>query len=84
MTYAWHDVVGNVGVIFIIATYLLLQMGRLNATDLGYSTLNGLGAGLVLISLLIDFNMSAFLIEAAWLMISIFGIVYTSYVSDRR
>lgn len=74
MTYAWHDFVGNVGVLLILATYLLLQMRRLAATGLLYSVVNGFGALLVLVSLTQEFNLSAFAMELVWLLISIYGI----------
>lgn len=75
MDYAWHDILGNIGVIFILGTYLALQLGRLTPERLVFSLVNGLGAALILISLSVEFNMSAFLVEAAWLVISIFGVV---------
>ena len=58
----------------ILASYLLLQLGKLQAMDLRYSILNASGAALILCSLTFDFNMSAFLIEFFWLLISIIGI----------
>ena len=72
--YEWHDFVGNIGVFCILATYLLLQLEKLDATSLSYSVLNAFGAGLVVFSLLYDFNLSAMVIEMAWLLISLFGI----------
>lgn len=75
MLYSWHDLVGNVGVVVIVATYLLLQLENLPATSPFYSIANGLGAVLILISLVSDFNLSAFVIEAAWFLISVYGLV---------
>ncbi len=75
MGYEWHDLVGNIGVLCILGSYLLLQMERLSATSLGYLILNATGALLVLVSLIFNFNLSAFLIESAWLAISIYGLV---------
>ena len=72
--YELHDLFGNIGVLFILATYLLLQLQKLEATGLLYSLMNATGAALVLYSLYYDFNLSAFLIESAWLVISLFGI----------
>ena len=43
--------------------------------DLLYSALNALGAALIIVSLLFDFNLSAFIIELFWVIISLFGIV---------
>ena len=71
--YDFHDLVGNVGVLCILVTYLLLQIERIEPTSLIFSGLNALGAGMVLFSLMEEFNLSAFIIESAWLMISVFG-----------
>lgn len=74
MTYHWYDFAGNVGVVIILLAYLLLQMQKLRIEDWRYSLVNALGAGLILISLYFAFNLSAFLIEAAWLVISLYGL----------
>ncbi|MDZ7644390.1 MAG: hypothetical protein U5K76_09385 [Woeseiaceae bacterium] len=75
MTLAWHDVVGTLGVLFIVGTYFLLQLGRLHSTLLSFSILNAAGAALILVSLTQEFNLAAFLIESIWLLISVYGIV---------
>ncbi len=75
MTYGWHDLLGNIGVVLILASYMLLQLEKLSATGFLYLATNGLGASLILVSLIYDFNLSAFTIEAFWLLISIYGIV---------
>lgn len=75
MSFQWHDIVGGIGVITLLGTYLLLQLNRIDARSLLYSILNGIGAGLILVSLTQDFNMSAFVIEASWLAISIIGAI---------
>ena len=74
MSYHWYDFVGNIGIVFILASYLLLQVEKISAQDWRYSAANGLGAALILFSLFFAFNLSAFLIEAAWLLISIVGL----------
>lgn len=73
MDYALHNVVGNIGVVLIVGSYLLVQLGRMSAVQLPYISLNGLGALLILYSLWFDFNLSAFLIEVIWLLISLLG-----------
>jgi hypothetical protein len=72
--YAWHDFVGNVGVLMILGTYFALQIGRLDARSVKYSALNALGAGSITLSLLFDFNLSAFVVEAAWVAVSLYGL----------
>lgn len=76
------DVLGTIGVAMIITTYVLLQTGRLQSTQLSYSLLNAVGAALILISLYYSFNLSAFIVEAFWLIISVYGIV--RYFASRK
>ena len=71
----WYDILGTVGVGVIVVTYLLLQLGRIKSDQLQYSMLNGLGAALILISLYYDFNLPSVIVEAFWLVISVFGII---------
>jgi hypothetical protein len=72
--YEWHNLVGNLGVLLIVGTYFLVQIGRMSATEAPYVASNGLGALCILYSLSFDFNLSAFLIEIIWLLISIIGL----------
>jgi hypothetical protein len=74
LNYAWYDLAGNVGVALIILTYLLLQLEKLTSISLFYSASNTLGAGLVLVSLGFEFNLSAFIVEAFWVLISLVGV----------
>ena len=74
MTYGLLDFFGNIGVAIMMIAYLLLQLDKLK-NGLVYSVANALGASLVVISLLTNFNLSAFLMEAFWVLISFVGIV---------
>jgi VIT1/CCC1 family predicted Fe2+/Mn2+ transporter len=74
VSYSWSDLVGNVGVALIILAYLGLQLGRLDGRGPAYSLANAVGAALVIVSLAYDFNLSAFVIEAFWVLISLIGI----------
>ena len=75
MNLSWFDVTGFAGVVLIVIAYLLLQLNKLPSTASAYSLLNALGALLVIISLLFDFNLAAFLMEAFWFLISLFGLL---------
>jgi hypothetical protein len=75
MQYAWYDFLGNIGVALMVLGYLLLQAEKIRSSDLSYSLMNGLGALLVVISLLYRFNLSAFLVEAFWFLISVYGLI---------
>jgi paired small multidrug resistance pump len=70
----WYDLAGSVGVILIVAAYLLLQLERVGSSGLPYLLANAVGAALILLSLAYEFNLSAFLMEAFWLAISLLGL----------
>lgn len=82
MHYAFHDFVGNVGLVLLLGTYLLLQTGRISSGQLRYSIFNAFASLLIGVSLIFKFNMSAFLVEVFWFLISVYGIF--KYVSLRR
>ncbi len=82
MEYQWHDLIGNAGVVAILATYALVQLDRMAVRDHSYSLLNALGAVFILISLMFDFNLSSFVIEVVWLVISVYAIVRRGRISS--
>ena len=75
MRYGLLDIFGIAGVILLVITYLLLQVNKLQSAGLLYSLLNAVGASLIILSLLDNFNLSAFLMEAFWVLISLVGVV---------
>ena len=74
MRYDWYDFVGSIGVGIIIFTYILLQIGKIRSENLVYSLLNTLGASLIIISLIFNFNFSAFIVEFFWVLVSLYGV----------
>ena len=74
MSYGLLDLVGNVGVVVLMITYLMLQLNKLRSDGLAYSLLNAAGACLIVVSLLVNFNLSAFIMEVFWVLISFVGI----------
>lgn len=75
MNLHWYDWAGLLGVTTILLAYYLLQAGRLHGHALVYQLMNAFGALAVLVSLLYAFNLSAFVMELAWLAVSIYGVV---------
>jgi len=69
------DLIGIIGVFVIIVAYMLLQLEKMDAKDLNFSVLNSLGALLIIISLLYDWNLASFLMESIWMLISVYGIL---------
>lgn len=68
------DVIGILGVSFILSAYYLLQASVLKVRDLSYSLINAVGALLILYSLFFHWNTASVVIEIFWFAISIYGI----------
>jgi uncharacterized membrane protein YfcA len=83
MTYTWHDAIGNIGVVLVLLLYFLLQTERVRATSPAFSIANAVGAVLILVSLSQEFNLSAFVVEAAWLLISLYGLLRSLHRNAR-
>lgn len=67
------DLVGYIGVACVVGTYLLSQIGRMDATRPLYPAINGVGAALILVSLYHRPNPPSIVIELFWLAISVVG-----------
>jgi hypothetical protein len=77
------DLAGFIGVLLIIIAYLLLQLDKIASSSPSYSLLNAAGALLIIVSLIFSFNLSAFLVEVFWFLISLFGLT-KSLIARRR
>lgn len=84
MNYEWYDFVGNIGVALILGSYLLLQIDRINSKSVAYSVGNAIGAVLILVSLCFAFNLSSFVIEIFWLLISLYGLLHTKMTNKEQ
>jgi len=70
-----YDLAGLAGALMILGAYAALQLKRLDAHRWPALTLNFCGASLVAISLLPRFALGAFLVEVAWALIALFGLI---------
>ena len=75
MNLEWYDWTGIAGTLMVLGALFLLQAGRVSGTGLAYQLLNLFGAGGVLVSLWGNFNVSVFVLELAWMLVSLYGIV---------
>lgn len=66
--------IGLVGVAIILTCYFLLNAGTLKSDSITYLLTNILGASLVLVSLIRAWNLPSFIIEVAWILISLYGL----------
>ena len=75
MNLEWYDWVGMLGTLMVLGAFFLLQAGHIHGNRLAYQLLNLFGAAGILVSLIGSFNISVFLLEAAWVAVSLYGIV---------
>ena len=68
------DIIGLCGSVLFIGAFLYANISPAMNKIL-FNLLNLIGAILLLISLSIHFNLAAFILEVAWAMIAIFGLV---------
>ena len=78
------DVVGLVGVATILVGYALATMGRLPPKGAPSLVVNFVGASLILLSLTQKFNLSAAIVEAAWALIALVGLIRLGLARLRR
>ncbi len=69
------DAAGVAGVVMILVAYAGATTGRLDPKRPIALVLNLAGASLILLSLAYDFNLSAVLMEGAWALVALIGLV---------
>lgn len=67
------DIIGIIGVFLIVLAYVLMQLGRMDPKKVTFSLLNAIGAILILISLIYDWNLASFVMEIIWITLSLYG-----------
>jgi paired small multidrug resistance pump len=77
------DIVGLMGMSSFLLAYLLLQRGKVQHCSALYLSLNLAGALMLMFSLLFKWNLAAFLLEAAWALITLQGMYQHLYLPRR-
>jgi hypothetical protein len=72
---SWYDIAGLIGVVTILAGYAVATIGRLDPKGAPSLAINFAGASLILLSLTQRFNLSAAIVEAAWALIALIGLI---------
>jgi len=70
-----YDIAGVIGVLLMLSGYAAAQFRWLDPTRAPALLMNLFGAVLVLISLTKAFNLSAVLMESAWALVAVFGLI---------
>ncbi len=74
---------GMVGMACVVFAYLAVERDWFDNKEVKFYVVNLIGAILLLISLLINFNLGSFVIEIFWITISIMGIINNYKVKSR-
>jgi len=69
-----YNLIGFAGTFLILVTYFLVQTGKIGSERLSFSVLNLIGAAGIIVSLIENFNLPVLVLEAAWAVISLYGI----------
>ena len=75
----WTDVTGVVGVAMMLGAYAGAQLRWLDPVKVPALLTNLIGASLVMVSLSHNFNLAAFLMEAAWAVVAVFGLLRLAF-----
>ena len=78
-----YQIIGFIGMVFIVYAYFLLQIGKYDSKSLEFQYINLVGAILLLISLFVHFNLGSFIIEVFWIIITLYGI-YKNYKEKKE
>jgi hypothetical protein len=71
----WTDAVGVTGVLVILVAYAGATLGKLDVRQAPSLLANFVGASMILWSLTVDFNLSAVLMEGAWALVALIGLI---------
>ena len=84
LSLSYIDAIGTAGTLMVVAAYFGTQMRYINSDDLIFPILNLLGALLISVSLIHNFNLASALMEVFWIAISIFGIIKALFVATEK
>ena len=73
------DAAGLAGVVLMLTAYAGAQIRRLDPLKATSLVMNLAGACLVMLSLTRNFNLSAFLMEAAWALAALYGLIRLAF-----
>jgi hypothetical protein len=69
-----YDLAGVIGSAVVILAYFGTQSGRLRLDGWEFPLANLVGAVFIMVSLVADWNLAAFVMEVFWILISLYGI----------
>jgi len=81
---SWTDAAGLAGVVMILVAYAGAALGHLDPKGFWSLLANFVGAGLILVSLLMaNFNLSSTVMEGSWAVVALAGLVRLAILRRR-
>ncbi|OGT93554.1 MAG: hypothetical protein A2298_05210 [Gammaproteobacteria bacterium RIFOXYB2_FULL_38_6] len=74
MSFDIYNLIGLLGVFFVLLAYFLLQTNKVTSKDLSFSIYNLLGSAGIVTSLIKHWNLSAFIVEVFWTAITLHAV----------
>lgn len=78
------DALGVAGVLMVLGAYFLLVAENVRETGPAYIGANILGSSLILVSLAHHFNLAATVTQAAWIAITLVGVLFRKRSNDKN
>ena len=69
------QIIGLLGVAIQLAAYYLLASGKLSHNDVRYPVINIIGTGMIVFSVLYQWNLPSFVSQIVWIAISLIGLI---------
>lgn len=77
------DVIGISGVLMVLVSYYLLNVGKISSASMVYLWLNLIGSIFILFSLFYTWNLASVIIEIAWILISLLGMYRVKFNNNK-
>lgn len=70
------NIIGLIGVVLCLSAYVGLQLRKMNPNAISFSLLNLLASASIIYSIFYHWNVAAFAMESAWMLISFYGLMH--------
>ena len=79
-----HDLIGILGAVCALISYWLLQANKMSPSGFAYPGINLAGSAMIIFSLTNSWNLTAFIIEVFWALLSLYGLLRWYYNSSHK
>lgn len=70
------NIIGLIGVALCLSAYVGLQSRKMNPNGILFSLMNFFASGSIIYSIFYHWNVAAFAMESAWMLLSFYGLMH--------